>query len=131
MGHDIRSQSADTLRILTNDELLSISADPMGRPAWLVGGASQITANTQVYLRQLHDGDYAACLFNRGDHGSTQITLRWGMMWMPSLQPMAVRDLWKHEDLGNHTASFSAAVPAHGVVALRLRQLPFAPKPYM
>jgi hypothetical protein len=38
----------------------------MGRPAWLVGGVSQLTASTQVYLRQLHDGDYAACLFNRG-----------------------------------------------------------------
>ena len=29
MGHDVRNQSADTLRILTNKELLAVSADPM------------------------------------------------------------------------------------------------------
>jgi len=33
MGHDVRNQSADTLRILTNKELLAVSADPMGRAA--------------------------------------------------------------------------------------------------
>jgi hypothetical protein len=126
MGHDIRSQTKDTLRILTNDELLlEVAADPMGRAAKLVGGVSQMTATTQVYTKQLHNGDYAATLFNRGDHNATEITLPWAAMWMPSLQPMAVRDLWQHKDLGNFSGKFTVGVPSHGVVAVRLRQLPF------
>ena len=36
IGHDVRNQTVDTLRILTNSELLSISADPMGRAAKLL-----------------------------------------------------------------------------------------------
>lgn len=125
MGHDIRNQTEDTLRILTNDELLQISADPMGRAAKLVGGIRQLTASTQVYLKQLENGDYAATLFNRGHDGAANITLQWAAMWMPSLQPMAVRDLWLHKDLGIFRGNFSATVPSHGVVAVRLHQLPY------
>ena len=90
----MRNQTADTLRILTNPELLSISADPMGRAAKLVGGSRAITAPTQIYLRQLVDGDFVAALYNRDDSEALAITLHWGSMWMPTVQPMAVRDLW-------------------------------------
>ena len=120
MGHDVRNQSADTLRILTNKELLAVSADPMGRAARLLGGTSQLTAPTQVYLRQLADGDYVATLFNRGG-APASIALPWAAMWMPQVQPMAVRDLWKHEELGNYYGNFSAVVQSHGVVAVRLQ----------
>jgi hypothetical protein len=54
LGHDVRNQTADTLRILTNEELLNVSADALGRPARLVAG--DLTSQTQVYLRQLHTG---------------------------------------------------------------------------
>ena len=53
------------------------------------------------------------------------VTLQWGAMWMPRVQPMAVRDMWRHEGLGNFSANFSAFVPPHGIVAIRLRQLPY------
>ena len=32
------------------------------------------------------------------------------VMWMPSLQPMVVRDLWQHRDLGNFSGNFSATL---------------------
>ena len=76
----MRNQTADTLRILTNPELLSISADPMGRAAKLVGGSRAITAPTQIYLRQLVDGDFVAALYNRDDSEALAITLHWGSM---------------------------------------------------
>jgi alpha-galactosidase len=31
-----------------------------------------------------------------------------------------VRDLWRHADLGTFTDHFSATVPAHGVVMVRV-----------
>ena len=66
MGHDVRTQSSDTLRILTNRELLAVSADPMGRAAKLLGGVGAIRSPTQVYLKQLADGDYVAALYQAG-----------------------------------------------------------------
>ena len=68
---------------------------------------------------------------NRADRGQATITLHWEMMWMPLFQPMAVRD--NHVEApraGEFTTSFSASVPAHGGMAVRLRQLPFVPSQY-
>jgi alpha-galactosidase len=31
-----------------------------------------------------------------------------------------VRDLWAHKDLAQHTGSFSAEVPSHAVVMVRI-----------
>ena len=38
--------------------------------------------------------------------------------------PCPLRDLWRHEELGNYTGNFSATVQSHSVVAILLRQLP-------
>ena len=123
----MRNQTADTLRILTNPELLSISADPMGRAAKLVGGSRAITAPTQIYLRQLVDGDFVAALYNRDDSEALAITLHWGSMWMPTVQPMAVRDLWQHREVGVWTHNFTATVSPHGVKVFRFRQQAWPP----
>ena len=123
----MRNQTADMLRILTNPELLSISADPMGRAAKLVGGTRAITAPTQIYLRQLVDGDFVAALYNRDDSEALAITLHWGSMWMPTVQPMAVRDLWQHREVGVWTHNFTATVSPHGVKVFRFRQQAWRP----
>ena len=123
----MRNQTADTLRILTNPELLSISADPMGRAAKLVGGTRAITAPTQIYLRQLVDGDFVAALYNRDDSEALAITLHWGSMWVPTVQPMAVRDLWQHREVGVWTHNFTATVSPHGVKVFRFRQQAWRP----
>merc|ERR1719397_574031 len=93
MGHDIRNQTETTKRILTNPGLLAISQDPMGKPAWLVGGASQISQLQQVYVRQLANGDWAAALFNRDDNMTVVITLQWSDLGMLPQQPAFVHDL--------------------------------------
>lgn len=121
LGHDVRNQSADTLRILTNSEVLDISAD-LSSPARLVAG--NLSSPTQVYLRQLRSGDYAAVLFNRDDSSAMNITLPWSAMAWPSLQPAKVRDLWRHQDIGVFTGDYTARVRPHAVVAIRLSQLP-------
>jgi len=32
-----------------------------------------------------------------------------------------VRDIWEHEDLGKKTGSFSANVPSHGAVVIKVK----------
>eukprot|EP00928_Gymnodinium_smaydae_P014250 TRINITY_DN15190_c0_g2_i3.p1 TRINITY_DN15190_c0_g2~~TRINITY_DN15190_c0_g2_i3.p1 ORF type:complete len:543 (+),score=49.42 TRINITY_DN15190_c0_g2_i3:67-1629(+) len=124
LGHDVRRQSPDTLRILSNTELIAVSQDSMGKPARLVGGVSSVKQLSQVYVRQLTNGDYAVALFNRNDEYSVSITLHWRDMDMPTKQPLKIRDLWKHKDVGIHFENFTTRVASHSVVALRVSQLP-------
>merc|ERR1711972_314935 len=100
-------------------ELIAISQDVMGKPARLVGGARNVKQLLQVYVRQLANGDYAAALFNRQDSITSNITLHWGDMDMPPLQPLVLRDMWKHEDLGTFSSNFTAFVPPRSVIALK------------
>ncbi len=59
----------------------------------------------------------AVGLFNRGE-SKNQVTLNFsdiGVSWYA-----AVRDLWAHKDLGYFQDHYTATVPRHGVVMLRV-----------
>ena len=51
-----------TLALLTNDEVLEINQDPLGKPAGRVLKSGQ----KEVWARPLFDGAKAVGLFNRG-----------------------------------------------------------------
>ena len=59
----------------------------------------------------------AAGLFNRGDRTET-VTAAWSAVGVTGPQP--VRDLWRGRDLGEFTDAFSAEVPPHGTVLVRI-----------
>jgi len=48
----------------------------------------------------------------------TVITASWSALAIHG--PARVRDVWAHTDLGTFTGRFSATVPAHGVVMVRI-----------
>jgi alpha-galactosidase len=59
----------------------------------------------------------AVGLFNR-DLIAQNVTVRWADLGISGDQP--VRDLWQQKDLGPHRDAFSAAVPRHGVVLVKV-----------
>jgi len=67
----------------------------------------------------------AVGLFNRGIgtfNGSdfdNPVTVKWEDLGISGKQ--IVRDLWRQKDLGEITGSFTAKVPRHGVLLLRIR----------
>ena len=115
MGHDVRTQSAATLETLTNEEVIAISQDIGGKPARRVSNSGGYTG-VDVWARQLHNGDYAAALFNRGNTSMVNITLNWTDVGLPPSQPAQLRNLWSRTDLGTFTAQYTAEVPPHTVV---------------
>eukprot|EP01062_Namystynia_karyoxenos_P041934 TRINITY_DN305_c0_g1_i1.p1 TRINITY_DN305_c0_g1~~TRINITY_DN305_c0_g1_i1.p1 ORF type:complete len:433 (+),score=144.28 TRINITY_DN305_c0_g1_i1:68-1300(+) len=121
-GHDIVHQSAASLATLTNREVIAIDQDPMGKPARRVRTGGYFGAD--VWTRQLAGGDYAAALFNRGNSSAADITLQWADVGLPDEQPAQVRDVWAGKDVGLHNTSYTAAVPPHSVVLLRISQRP-------
>jgi alpha-galactosidase len=62
-------------------------------------------------------GTLAVGLFNRGLAPAT-VTVGWSDLGIIGSQP--VRDLWMRKDLGRYTGNYSATVPRHGVVFLKI-----------
>jgi alpha-galactosidase len=82
-------------------------------------GASRIyqRERLELWVRPLADGTMAAGLFNRSLQRVT-MTATWKELGLAGAQP--VRDLWLHRDLGIFGGEFSAAVPAHGAVLVKI-----------
>jgi hypothetical protein len=86
----------------------------------------------EVWAGPLAGGDVAVVLFNRGTLPAL-ITARWADVGLPRDANAKVRLIWERLDLGSFRGEFSALVPGHGVVMLRLTPLqppaPVAPPP--
>jgi len=113
LSGDITRLDDFTLSLLTNDEIIEVDQDPLGKPGYRVSKSG----DTEVWMRLLEDGSKAVGLFNRGESES-EVTARWSDLGISGEQ--TVRDLWRQLDLGRYDEKYSARVPRHGVVMLRV-----------
>ncbi len=118
IGCDIAQMDDFTLGLLTNDEVLALDQDSLGKQA------TQISSDGDkvIYAKHLEDGSTAVGLFNRG---TTETTISvhwgpWGDLAMAGATKLLVRDLWRQKDLGIFDGKFEAKVAPHGVVLVRL-----------
>lgn len=113
-GNDVRGMSQATRDILTNGEVIAVDQDSLGVQGTVV---SERTADFQVWMKPLRDGGRAVVLLNRSAL-QTVISASWWRLRLDG--PARARDLWTHTDLGTLTDHFSATVPAHGAVMVRI-----------
>ena len=113
IGCDLDKLDDFTLNLLTNDEVLDVSQDPLGRQASPV----EKEAGYQVWKKQLEDGSFAIGLFNLGN---TEATLRISFDKLELKGKHSVRDLWRQKDLGEFDANFETSVPPHGVSLIKI-----------
>lgn len=116
LGNDIRELTPEIYAIITNKEMIDINQDPLGKQ----GSKIRDEGDQEVWVKQLSDGSRAVVLFNRSE-SVTQMSVKWIEIGYPGNLKAEVRDLWKKEDIGEFTDQYSDEVPAHGVVALRIR----------
>ena len=130
IGCPVERIDAFTLNLLSNDEVIAIDQDPLGKAARLVVDDNGM----QIWLKPLEDGSYAIGLFNTGGYGSSPDTyFRWGNesgktynLDLASLGlhgKWSVRDVWRQKQLGVFNKTFSTVIPYHGVVMIRLHKL--------
>jgi len=112
-GADLSQLDNWTIALLTNDEVINVDQDPLGR----AGGVVWNEGRLEVWARPLDDGTWAVALFNRG-LTAYDVTARWSDIGLSGAQP--VRDLWQRKDLGTSTDRFTASVPRHGAVFVRV-----------
>jgi alpha-galactosidase len=115
IGCDLERLDEFTLGLLTNDEVLALDQDPLGRQA-----VPKVKAgNIQVWVKELADGGRAVGIFNLGG-SSEKYTLDLKALGFAASEKTKVRDLWRQKDLGEFADRFEAAVPSHGVVLTRV-----------
>jgi alpha-galactosidase len=110
---DISRLDDFTLNLLTNDEVIEVDQDPLGKPGYRVSKDGDI----EVWVRQLEDGSRAVGLFNRSEN-ETNVTAYWKDLGITGQQK--VRDLWRQKEIGEFKDKFTSSVPRHGVVMIRM-----------
>ncbi len=113
IGCDMAQLDQFTLDLLTNDEVLDVDQDPLGKAAT----RKAQDATTEVWSRPLADGTMAVGLFNRG-RTAAKVTARWTDLGLTGRQP--IRDLWLRKDLGAFEKSYAQEVGAHGAVLIKI-----------
>jgi len=114
-GNDLRSMSPETREMLTNGEIIAVDQDVKG----IQGHRLWDEGPLEIWAKSLADGSNAVGLFNRGG-SDLKITLDFKMLNISG--PAKLRDLWQHKDLGVAQDSYSATVPKHGVVMLKVSE---------
>eukprot|EP01083_Nonionella_stella_P020814 57738_1 len=112
--------SNDSLAVLLNEEVIAINQDVLGRQG------HKLYANksgTEIWYRQIAEGNVAVCLLNRMASGDVDITVNFVDVGVqPTVTTVNVRDLWQHKDLGNSTTGKYTVtnVPYHACSMLKL-----------
>ena len=129
IGCDMEKLDPFTLSLLTNDAVLAVNQDALGKgavkvsgPAFAVPGYNAPAAdnpggNAMVYSKSLEDGTLAVGLFNIGP-AETTIAVNFADLKLSGRQK--VRDLWRQKDVGSFRDSYSAVVPSHGVALVKI-----------
>jgi alpha-galactosidase len=131
LGCDLAQMDAFTLNLLTNDEVLAVNQDPLGRQATMVYNGVRY----QVWAKELADGSKAVGIFNIGKEGPEEAFNWTGEPQMLRIMVGAnhigleeggeykIRDLWRQQDIGTFNNAFGFEVPLHGVRLLKISKV--------
>ena len=115
IGCDMTQIDGFTLSLLTNDEVIGVNQDPLGKQAHRISKDE----NVEVWAKDMADGSNAVGLFNRGEL-ELSVGVNWSELGLSG--DRTVRDLWRQQDLGRYAGGFATQVPRHGVVLVKLTQ---------
>ncbi len=130
IGCPIEQLDEFTLNLLTNDEVIEVDQDPLGKPARLVADENGV----QIWVKPLEDGSYAVGLFYTADYGQTpQSYFHWGTETNKNFLfdfdkaglkgKYKIRDIWRQKDLGTFDGSFKTEIRHHGVVMIKMEKI--------
>jgi alpha-galactosidase len=113
-GNDLTQMSEETKSILLNREVIAVDQDALGRAGDRVWQEGPL----EMWAKPLSGGDVAVGLVNQTT-SPTHVTMNLADVGING--EAQARDLWEHKDLGIVRESYTAVVPGHGIVMLRLR----------
>ena len=113
IGCDMEKLDAFTLNLLTNDEVIAVNQDPLGKQATCL----QTISDLRIYVKQMEDGSRAVGFCNFGMQEVNMAYHDLGKLGIKGKQK--VRDLWRQKQVAT-IASAGGKLPikvqAHGVL---------------
>jgi len=124
LGNDIRSIDDWTLSLLSSPEIIEVDQDSQ----CVQGSQVRVTNGFEIWMKPLSDGTFAAVMLNTltvtqpvtilmADH------LNGGDFWPAQLTKAKFRDIYAGKDLGVFQDSFTATIPPHDAMIVRVTPL--------
>jgi alpha-galactosidase len=113
IGCDLEKLDPFTLNLLSNDEVLALDQDALGKQATRLATDGPI----DVFVKDLEDGSKAVGFFNRSAQDYAGRFTKLGALGVDGAEQ--VRDLWRQKDLPAANGFIDISVPADGVLLLR------------
>jgi alpha-galactosidase len=112
-GNDLSKMTPESVALLTNRDVIAVDQDKAGIQGDRVGAEGPI----EIWAKPLADGSKAVGIFNRG---GKELTAHVDFGTLGFAKGVKARDLWQGKDLGTLEAKYSATIPSHGVLLLRV-----------
>ena len=114
-GNDLNRMTPQTLAILENRDAIAIDQDPLG----IQGDRVSAVGPLEIWSKLLSDGSKAVALFNGGEL-ETPMTLKLSDFGLGKVVAN-VNDVWAGKTIAVQGGIYTAVVPKHGVVLLRIQ----------
>lgn len=127
-GNDLREMNQETLKILTNKEVIAVNQDFLG-----IQGFKYLKMDKlEIWVKPLEEDALAVCFLNRGTEVK-KIDFNWEEHFIKddfvhqeyifNQTEYLIRDLWAKKDLGTTKKSYRQQIQGHDVKLLRLSPL--------
>lgn len=114
-GNDLSHMTPETLAILENRDAIEIDQDLLGKQ----GDRLTAVGPLEVWVKPMKGGERAVALFNRGElKQNMSVDLR----TLGFRGDVQVRDVWAGKSFREEAGVYTAMVPKHGVVLLRVKK---------
>ncbi|HOT14700.1 MAG TPA: NPCBM/NEW2 domain-containing protein [Bacteroidales bacterium] len=113
IGCDMEKLDDFTLNLLTNDEVIEINQDPLGKQAT----CKQTIGELRIYVKELEDGSFAVGFCNFGLDIAELSYKDFSKIGVNG--KFKVRDLWRQKDIStidSQTGQLPVKVPVHGAL---------------
>ena len=112
-GNDLTKMTPETLEMLTNRDVIAVDQDKLG----MQGDRVSTEGPIEFWSRTLADGSKAVGIFNRQDK-PLSASVDFGKIGFSG--GVKARDLWLGKDLGTLPSAYTAVIPGHGVLFLKV-----------
>lgn len=126
LGNDVRKTSKETLKIVTNKEIIAVNQDALGIQAfrYLRDGS------LEVWAKPLSDGSWALCFLNTGET-PYQLEFDWKKHSIRdevfqkeitfASTPCVVRNLYESKNIGTSKFVLKASIASHDVLLVTVK----------
>lgn len=113
IGCDMAQLDDFTISLLTNNEVIEVNQDPLGKQGTVVAEKASVV----IYAKPMEDGSMAIGLFNRSERYE-KATVTWKQLGIRGEQK--IRDLWRQQDIATSNKDFTTDIAPHGVRLIKI-----------